>query len=249
MKSYTYIIGANSEIARELIKQYFETGDTSLCLLSTNSSRLNLFLDELQVNKESNQINVVDYDLSNTEETVEKLLDLRDNFPPQRMFVMVGYLGNREGLNSEEDIKKIFNVNVNYLSNLFDSLYQKNYLENIESIHFSSSVGADLFYKRLFDYYESKRLLNEYLESFRTKVSKLEIKIINMKIGPVYDTKMGPSSGIFRLVASSKSEITKNIIQGINGDDEQYIPSIWKLIINIYKMFPTTIQEKLKKII
>ena len=60
MKSYTYIIGANSDIARELIKQYFETGDTSLCLLSTNSSRLNVFLDELQVNKESNKINVVD---------------------------------------------------------------------------------------------------------------------------------------------------------------------------------------------
>jgi short-subunit dehydrogenase len=246
LENYTYILGATSEIGKELIKLKLDRYNRNLCLLTTNPSRLETYVEELGMAR-SSKIKVVDYNLSNSDQTVAKLLKLREDFPPRRIFVMVGYLGNRNGDNSDEEISKIFNVNVNYLCKIFDSLYEADYFEDIESIHFSSSVGADLFYKRLFDYYESKRLLNEYLQSLRTKTSNVFIQ--TMKIGPVFDTEMGPSTGIFKLVASSKSAIAKNIIKGINGDEEEYIPKIWKLIINLYKLTPNFIQEKLKKII
>ena len=246
LENYTYILGATSEIGTELIKLKLDNHNRNLCLLTTNPSKLKTHVGELGM-AQSSKIKVVDYNLSNSDETVAKLLKLREDFPPRRIFIMVGYLGNRNGDNSDEEISKIFNVNVNYLCKIFDSLYEVGYFENVESIHFSSSVGADLFYKRLFHYYESKRLLNEYLESLRTKIPNVFIQ--TMKIGPVFDTEMGPSTGIFKFVASSKSVIAKNIIKGIDGDEEEYIPKIWKLIIILYQLTPSFIQKKLKKII
>ena len=247
MDNYIYILGANSEIGRELIKLKLEQ-NLNLCLLTTNSSKIETYIEELQLNTKS-KIKIIDYDLSNSEETVSTLLRMSNEFIPKRIFVMVGYLGDRTGNNSDDEVKRIYNVNVNYLSKLFDSLQEVGYLENIKSVHFSSSVGADLFYVRLFHYYESKRLLNEYLQSLRTKLSKSQISIVNMKIGPVFDTEMGPSSGIFRLVASSKLDIAKNIIKGIDRNEDQYIPIVWKLIIAVYKVLPDLIKKKLKKII
>ena len=90
MDNYIYILGANSEIGRELIKLKLEQ-NLNLCLLTTNSSKLETYIEELQLNTKS-KIKIIDYDLSNSEETVSTLLRMSNEFIPKRIFVMVGYL-------------------------------------------------------------------------------------------------------------------------------------------------------------
>ena len=103
MDNYIYILGANSEIGRELIKLKLEQ-NLNLCLLTTNSSKLETYIEELQLNTKS-KIKIIDYDLSNSEETVSTLLRMSNEFIPKRIFVMVGYLGDRTGNNSDDEVK------------------------------------------------------------------------------------------------------------------------------------------------
>ena len=210
----TYIMGANSEIAKELINEELKKNE-ALYLFTSKVSEVSSYIKNLDYPRKV-KINIINYNLSRIEETVDKLLDCKNMNHPDKIFVMVGLLGDEKGQNSDEVIKEIYNVNVNYIVKLFDLLSKRGYLSDVDYIAFSSSVGSDLFFKRLFDYYESKRLLDKYIINLSSRFQNSKCGIVNLKIGPVYDTRMGPSKGFFRLFASKKKDVAKYISDNIN---------------------------------
>ena len=247
MENFTYILGASSEIAKELIKVEINKGK-SLCLFTRNKSILVGYLESLE-GYSKDKIKIFEYNLLATQETFELLFSLKDKFYPNKFYVMVGYLGSKIEDNSKDEVEKIYEVNSNSLSRLFDLLLDRGYLSEIKTIFFSSSVGAELFYKRYFHYYESKRLLNKYLNNLKATMSYEQANVVSLMIGPVYDTRMGPSGGFFRLFASSKKSIAEEIGAERSYRGTVYIPAFWSLFVLFYRIFPSFIKNYLKKII
>ena len=236
MENFTYILGASSEIAKELIKVEINKGK-SLCLFTRNKSILVGYLESLE-GYSKDKIKIFEYNLLATQETFELLFSLKDKFYPSKIED-----------NSKDEVEKIYEVNSNSLSRLFDLLLDRGYLSEIKTIFFSSSVGAELFYKRYFHYYESKRLLNKYLNNLKASLSYEQANVVSLMIGPVYDTRMGPSAGFFRLFASSKKSIAEKIGAERSYRGTVYVPAFWSLFVLFYRIFPSFIKNYLKKII
>ena len=247
LQSFTYIFGSNSEIARELILIKVRNG-IPLCLFTTNPSKLRLFLEEYGV-IENEIINIYQYDLSNKIEIGSKLKSLMNEKPISSIFTMVGYLGSKDEKNSEEEIKKIYDINYFHIKNMFEHMIDLNLLESVGNISMASSVGSDLFYRRYRDYYESKRLLDSFICDLRLKVNKNDCKVANLKIGPVYDTRMGPSKGFFKFFASAKKDVANLIYKNFNKNEMLYIPSFWKFVVKIYLSLPNRLLNFLKNLI
>ena len=238
MNNTVLIIGAGSDIAKEIAKIYLENHNY-LYLVTRNKKILESFKNGLFINK---KVKIIEFDQVADNFDLKHLSE-KDNFP-QTVYIANGYIGDNEFFSSTE-VKKI--IEINYLipvhfSEKIINYFKKNKINGKLAV-FASVAGLRGRSKNYL-YGSAKSALITYLSGLRQKYYKDKISITTIILGFV-DTKMlnKDKNKMSKFLVSKPSAVAKNIVKSVENKKEIYYPFKWKIIMLIIKLIP----EKLFK--
>jgi decaprenylphospho-beta-D-erythro-pentofuranosid-2-ulose 2-reductase len=240
--SYVLIIGAKSDIAKEVAKIYAKNGH-NLYLAGRDIVSLNNFQNDLKIR---DNINVVlkEFDISDygSHEDFYSSLDPK----PSGVIVVSGYMAEQK--ECEEDFEKTLNtINVNYLGavsilNIVASNMEKDKNGFIIGI---SSVAGDRGRKTNYIYGSSKAAFTAYLSGLRNRLFESDVQVLTVKPGFVA-TKMTEDLDLPEKLTAQPENVAKDIYNAqVKGKDVLYTKGIWKFIMLIIKHIPEMIFKRL----
>ena len=232
---YLLIIGANSDIAKELARVYAKNG-YNLYLANREISKLDIFKKDIEIKYQKDvkllELDILDFD-SHKEfyESLEK--------KPLGVVSAVGYLGDQKV--AERDFvesKKIIDTNftgVVSLLNIVANDFEKRGSGFIIGI---SSVAGDRGRKSNYIYGSSKAAFSSYLSGLRNRLSQNNINVLTVKPGFV-DTKMTRGMDLPPRLTAKPYDVAQDIFKAQEkGKDIIYTKSLWKIIMLIIKLIP-----------
>jgi len=232
---YLLIIGANSDIAKELARVYAKNG-YNLYLANRDISKLDTFKKDIEIKYQKDvkllELDILDFD-SHKEfyESLEK--------KPLGVVSAVGYLGDQKV--AERDFvesKKIIDTNftgVVSLLNIVANDFEKRGSGFIIGI---SSVAGDRGRKSNYIYGSSKAAFSSYLSGLRNRLSQNNINVLTVKPGFV-DTKMTRGMDLPPRLTAKPYDVAQDIFKAQEkGKDIIYTKSLWKIIMLIIKLIP-----------
>ncbi len=240
MKKTVLIIGANSDIAKEisnvfLEKKYFlhlmTRNDEDLILHNKN----NLFKEKCKVYK---------FDPKNHKEFSERISNMKPS--PEICIIANGYMGKSNlDYNFFEDFEKIVKVNFldpAILSKMVIDFYLSNKIDG--NISIISSVAGIRGRAKNYIYGASKSAITTFFSGLRQKYSKENITFTSIILGFV-NTRMTKKEKINKFLNSSPKKVAIKIVTAIENKKEIYFPFKWKIIMFIINLIPEKIFKKL----
>ncbi len=241
MSSYILIIGANSDIAKELAKIYAKNG-YSLYLAARQVYRLNEFSQELKIDSNIEvylkEFDIVDFDSHK---------NFYENLEPKPIGVIIcsGFLVEQK--ECEHDFVKALNtININYtgavsILNIIANDFEKNKKGFIVGI---SSVSGDRGRGSNYIYGSSKAAFSAYLSGLRNRVYKSNVDVLTVKPGFVY-TKMTQHLKLPEKLSSYPKDVALDIYKAQQEKkDILYTKSIWKFIMFLIRILPEFIFKR-----
>lgn len=240
MKKTVLIIGANSDIAKEisnvlLEKKYFlhlmTRNDEDLILHNKN----NPFKEKYKVYK---------FDPKNHKEFSERIYEMKP--PPEICIIANGYMGNSNSdYNFFENFEKIVKINFldpAVLSKKVVEFYLSNNING--NISIISSVAGIRGRAKNYIYGASKSAITTFFSGLRQKYSKENITFTSIILGFV-NTRMTKKEKINKFLNSSPKKVAIKIVTAIENKKEIYFPFKWKIIMFIINLIPEKIFKKL----
>ncbi|MEM3260747.1 MAG: SDR family oxidoreductase, partial [Candidatus Micrarchaeaceae archaeon] len=226
--SYVLILGAKSDIALALSKEYAKAG-YDLYLAARNVSDLEKHITDLKIRHEVNII-PIEFDLLKADEHS----DLYNSLNPKPIGVIfaIGYLGDQEkAQNDFEEAKKIVDVNFTYavsILNIIANDFEKRGSGFIVGI---SSVAGDRGRAKNYVYGSSKAAFSAYLSGLRNRLFKSNVQVLTVKPGFV-DTKMTKGMKLPKRLTAKPEEVAKDIVEAQKDKkDIIYTKKEWFLIM------------------
>ena len=240
--SYVLILGATSDMAKEVAVIYAKNG-------------YNLYLgakDILDIKKLSNDLQVrfrvdvkcVKFDVLDFDKHQE-FFDSLDN-KPIGVISFVGYLADQKVAQKDFN-ESLKTININYVGNvsiinIFANYYEK---EKDGFIVGVSSVAGDRGRKSNYIYGSAKAGFSAYLSGVRNRLSKSNVTVLTVKPGFV-DTKMTKNLNLPKKLTASTKEVAQDIF---NAQQKRksilYTKWYWEWIMCIIKHIPETIFKRL----
>tara|TARA_B100000900_G_scaffold415928_1_gene447926 strand:- start:697 stop:1428 length:732 start_codon:yes stop_codon:yes gene_type:complete len=233
--SYVLIVGAKSDIAKAIAKQYVKNG-FDLYLAAKYKDELDNFSKDLMVRSERNikllEINILDRDSHQSfyDQLQEK---------PIGVICAVGYLGDQH--NAEHNFlesKKIIDTNYTGIVSLFNIIandFEKRKHGFMVAI---SSVAGDRGRKSNYIYGSAKAGLTAYLSGLRNRLFKTGVHVLTVKPGFV-NTKMTRGMNLPSILTAQPDEIATAVFKAVQKKKNTiYIKPIWWLIMKIIKIIP-----------
>lgn len=240
MKKTVLIIGANSDIAKEISNVFLEK-KYFLHLMTRNDEELmlhnknNLFKEKCKVYK---------FDPKNHKEFSERISKMKPS--PEICIIANGYMGNSNlDNNFFEDFEKIVKVNFldpAILSTKVIEFYLSNNIDG--NISIISSVAGLRGRAKNYIYGASKSAITTFFSGLRQKYSKENITFTSIILGFV-NTRMTKREKINKFLNSSPKKVAIKIVTAIENKKEIYFPFKWKIIMFIIKLIPEKIFKKL----
>ena len=236
------IFGANSAIAAEVARIYAELGDR-LFLVGRNPQTLQSLVDELgasvagHITADLDQLEQCD---AHVQTGIASLggLDIA--------LVAHGLLGDQ--LKSESDLRHARQIiQTNFLSAVSVLIPLVNYFEARGEGHIGviTSVAGERGRPRNYTYGASKGALTRYLQGLRSRVYATNVRIHNLKLGPV-DTPMTVGHTKHALFGE-KARVARGIVQALNSRRHvTYLPRSWRYVMMIVRLLPETIFQRFK---
>ena len=240
MKNSVLIIGANSDIAKEISKVFLEK-EYFLHLMTRNTEDLNLHNKN---NPSKDNIKIYKFDPKNHNEFDEKLASM--NPQPSIFIIANGFMGQN---NFHEDFfdnfEKIVRINFIDPSILSRKIINFILLNNIKgNISVISSVAGIRGRAKNYVYGASKSAINTFFSGLRQRYSKDNISFTSVILGFV-NTKMTKDEKINKYLNSEPKKIAKKIVNAIEKKHEIYMPIRWQIIMFIINLIPEKIFKKL----
>ncbi|WP_321311677.1 SDR family oxidoreductase [Halarcobacter sp.] len=240
--SYILIIGAKSDIAKELARVYAKNG-YSLYLAARNCDSLAELADDIKIRSNVDvQLKELDVSKYDTHEEFYNNLEVK----PLGVIVVAGYMADQK--ECEKDFTKTINtINVNYtgvvsLLNIIANDMESNKNGFIVGV---SSVAGDRGRKANYIYGSSKAAFSAYLSGLRNRLYESKVSVLTVKPGFV-NTKMTEGLDLPEKLTSQPEEIALDIFKAQQKQkDVLYTKGIWKLIMLIIKHIPEFIFKKL----
>ena len=241
MSNVILVIGANSDIAKEISKLYIEKNNF-LYLLTSNENELLSFENGIFNNKNV-RIDKIDY---NKNSYLSEYLDKIEK-KPDTILIANGYIGNNLKF-SQNEFSKILSINfVDVVNNIEQTI--EYFLKNkiIGKIAVITSVAGIKGRAKNYIYGSAKSALITYLSGLRQKYHSKNILITTIFLGFV-NTKMLRTSEnkISNFLVSEPKKISINIFNAIQKGQDLYFPIKWRLIMSILNIIPEKIFKKLK---
>ncbi len=241
--SYVLILGAKSDIAKALAREYARNG-YNLILAARKSHELEDFSKDIKIRYGKDSI-LKDFDI--TEFAKHKNFYEGLPYKPIGVILTVGYLGNQK--KAQEDWKEAHKIiNVNYVGavsilNIIANDFEKRKEGFIIGI---SSVAGDRGRKTNYIYGSAKAGLSTYLSGLRNRLHKSGIQVLTVKPGFVA-TKMTEGMDLPEKLTATPEEVAKYIFKAHKkGKDIIYVKPIWRLIMTAIKIIPEKIFKKME---
>ena len=240
MKKFLLILGANSDIAKALSREYARNG-YNLFLAGRN-------VDDLK--KESSDISLefnVDvkyfyFDVLDTENHKKFYESLSNDVCG--VICAVGYLGNQFlSEDSFNETRKIIDTNFTGVVSILNEVSKDFEQKKQGFIIAIGSVAGDRGRRSNCLYGSSKAALSEYLSGLRARLFKSDVHVLTVKPGFV-STKMVKDLKLPKLLTATPEQVAKDIFKAHKAKkDIIYTLWFWQFIMLIVKLIP----EKLFK--
>jgi len=233
--SYVLILGAKSDIAKEVARIYAKHG-YDLYLAARNAEELKEFANDIRI-RTNREVKLLEFDILDykSHQSFYEGLDEK----PLGVISAVGYLGDQQRAQKDfEEAKKIIDTNYTGIVSIFNIIandFEKRKNGFIVGI---SSVAGDRGRKSNYIYGSAKAALTAYLSGLRNRLYDSKVHVMTVKPGFV-DTKMTKGMELPEKLTAKPKEVAKDIyIAQQKGKDILYTKWIWKWIMLIIKMIP-----------
>ncbi|SFI25455.1 SDR family NAD(P)-dependent oxidoreductase [Halpernia frigidisoli] len=233
------ILGANSDVAKQCILQYFQKG-FSIIAASRKLKSLENFVLENSLNKTKIDLKYFDAcDFSSHQKFYDEL-----SIKPNIVIYAAGFLvENQKALQDFDATFEMMKTNyigavsiLNIISTDFNN-------KNLERIIGLSSLSGVRGRKSNFIYGSTKSAFTQYLAGLRQELSSRKI-IVNVLISGYIDTKINAGLNLNKNLIMQPNYVAEHIVEA--GNSFTIVPNIkWKLIYFILKVLPESLVAKL----
>ena len=233
--SYVLIIGAKSDIAKEVAREYAKNG-YDLYLAGRNIDEMKDFENDIKIRSKAD-VKLKEFDITNFESHEQFYNSLEPK--PLGVIVVAGYMAEQK--TCENDWSKTLNtINVNFtgavsILNIISNDMEQNKNGFIVGV---SSVAGDRGRKANYIYGSSKAAFSAYLSGLRNRLHESGVKVLTVKPGFVA-TKMTAKLDLPTKLTAQPEDVAKDIFTAQQkGNDVLYTKPIWRVIMMIIKMIP-----------
>ncbi|MDF3070426.1 MAG: oxidoreductase, short-chain dehydrogenase/reductase family [Polyangiaceae bacterium] len=238
MTQRVLIIGATSAIAAEVARLLARRG-ARLHLLARNATKLSTLTSSLDPSARVTTC-VADFaELARVEELVRE--SVRELGGLDTVLIAHGDLGDQ--LKSEasfDEAESIFRTNLLSVVAFLVPLANVLEAQGRGCLGVITSVAGDRGRPRNYTYGAAKGALNVYLQGLRSRLFRVGVSVVTLKLGPV-DTPMTVGHEKNALFAQP-DRVAASIVAALDaGVPEVYVPSFWSAIMPVVKNTPERI--------
>jgi decaprenylphospho-beta-D-erythro-pentofuranosid-2-ulose 2-reductase len=241
--SYILVIGAKSDIAKEISFEYAKNG-FDLYLAARNVKELEEFADDIKV-RFQRKIELIELDILQNSSHKKIYENLHQK--PYGVISAVGYLGDQEfGQKDNEELNLILNTNFNALINFLNIVANDLEIRKEGFIVAISSVAGERGRRSNYLYGSAKAALTSYLSGLRNRLFDSGVHVMTVKPGFV-DTKMTEKLDLPKKLTAQPRDVALSIYSGQQKcKDVIYTPRIWKFIMLMIRSIPELIFKRMK---
>jgi len=233
--SYILIIGAKSDIAKALAREYAKHG-YDLYLAAREVEVLSDFAQDIRV-RTQREVKLLELDILDFEshrgfyEAIEE--------KPLGAISAVGYLGDQSKAQKDfAEAKRIIDTNYTGVVSLFNIIAEDFSRRRSGFMVGISSVAGERGRKSNYFYGSAKAALSAYLSGLRNRLYEAQVQVMTVKPGFVA-TKMTAQMDLPEKLTASPEEVARDIFTAQQkGKDLLYTKRIWRWIMLIIKLIP-----------
>ena len=233
------ILGANSDVAKECILQYLESG-FSIIAASRNLDSLQSFVTTNKI--DSSKIILSYFDASDFSSHQKFYDDLPTK--PNIVIYAAGFLvENQKALHDFESAKQMMEVNYMGAVSILNIIAMDESNKSLERIIGLSSLSGVRGRKSNFIYGSTKSAFTQYLAGLRQELSSRNI-IVNVLVSGYINTKINAGLDLNKNLLMEPAYVAKYIVNA--GNSFSIVPNFkWKMIYYILKILPENLVSKL----
>lgn len=240
--SYVFIVGAKSDIAKELAREYAKNG-YNLYLGARKVEELQEFQTDLEL-RSSIKVQLIELDITAYETHEDIYANLSEK--PFGVIVVSGYMNDQHKVQESWD-ETLKTINVNFtgavsLLNIVANDFEKERRGFIIGI---SSVAGDRGRKANYIYGSAKAGFSAYLSGLRNRLFESGISVLTVKPGFVA-TKMTEGLDLPEKLTAQADEVAQDIFNAQQkGKNILYTKWIWRYIMLIITHIPEFMFKKM----
>jgi hypothetical protein len=233
--SYILIVGAKSDIAKALAREYSKNG-YDIYLAGRKIKELEEFAEDIRV-RGGREVELVELDITDFSSHQSFYDNLKEK--PLGVISAVGYLGEQDSASKDfNETLQIINTNYTGLVSLFNII--SNNFEDRKSgfLVGISSVAGDRGRASNYLYGSAKAGFSAYLSGLRNRLYSSNVNVLTVKPGFVA-TKMTEGMDLPQKLTAQPEDVAEEIyIAQQKNRDVLYTKWIWRYIMMIIKSIP-----------
>ncbi|MBE0515050.1 SDR family oxidoreductase [Sulfurimonas sp.] len=240
--SYVLIIGAKSDIAKEVARVYAKNG-YNLYLAARESVSLEDLKQDIET-RSGVDVKLKEFDITAYETHEDFYTSLEER--PLGVIVVSGYMAEQKSAQKSWD-ESLQTINVNYtgavsILNIVANDFEKERRGFIVGV---SSVAGDRGRKANYIYGSAKAAFSAYLSGLRNRLYESGVQVLTVKPGFVA-TKMTENMDLPENLTAQPDEVAEDIFNAQKkGRNTLYTKPIWFFIMLIIKHIPEFIFKKM----
>ncbi|MFN1216917.1 SDR family NAD(P)-dependent oxidoreductase [Chryseobacterium kwangjuense] len=233
------ILGANSDVAKQCIKQYLEKG-FSVTAASRDTTSLEKFIADNHL--DTSKVRILYFDAIDFD-SHQKFYD-EISVKPQIVVYAAGFLvDNEKALRDFKGAQQMMQVNYMGAVSILNIVAMDQSNTNLERIIGLSSLSGVRGRKSNFVYGSTKAAFTQYLAGLRQELSSRKIKVNALVIGYIR-TKINEGLQLNESLIMEPDYVAKHIVNA--GNSFTIVPNFkWKMIYFILKILPESLVAKL----
>lgn len=233
------ILGANSDVAKQCMLQYFRKG-FSVIAASRDLNSVEQFVSENRIDSSKIILKYFDAADFSSHQKFYGELPARPNI----VIYAAGFLvENQKALHDFESAKRMMEINYMGAVSILNIVAMDKTNFNLERIIGLSSLSGVRGRKSNFIYGSTKFAFTQYLAGLRQELSSRKI-IVNVLVSGYINTKINAGLDLNKNLLMEPDYVAKQIVNA--GTDFSIVPNFkWKIIYYILKILPESVVAKL----
>ncbi|WP_426475219.1 SDR family NAD(P)-dependent oxidoreductase [Chryseobacterium balustinum] len=232
------ILGANSDVAKQCIKQYIAKGFLVVAA-SRNTESLENFIQQNNLNSKVTVLSFDAVDFDSHQKFYDEL-----PIRPHIVVYAAGFLvDNEKALSDFKGVQQMMTVNYMGAVSILNIIAMDKSNKNLERIIGLSSLSGVRGRKSNFVYGSTKAAFTTYLAGLRQELAQRSITV-NVLVSGYINTKINAGLDLNKNLLMEPDYVAKHIVNA--GNSFTIVPNFkWKLIYFILKILPESLVAKL----